>query len=173
MTPIFRQIALPNNIRNFKIQDNIPNTAQIVEIVFKTPFYHATPSNTSTPRVNRTVIDFYANNNISSRMFPILLGRSGVCGSNLIVTSPTNIQIIGYYFLWSLSTQYPLYTDFGLIDITSNSTIYTNQQTQDNVSLYWSNVDIWDLFNEESTEYREVFFKEVGFVAPWVGGSLH
>lgn len=166
ISPLFKQILLPNNIRNFKIQDNIPDSSQIVEIIFKTPFYYEDTRNSATPKIERTVIDFYATQNGSSKLFLILSGRNGVCGENLLTTSPTGINIIGYYFLWSMSTNYPIYTDFGLVDLNNNIDIYTVPQQKNSVALYWTNVDIWNIGNKDSDNYRQLFFDKIEFKFP-------
>jgi hypothetical protein len=163
MTPLFKQISLPSGVRNFSITDNIPNTSQTVLITFKSTFYHKDPVNSNSEQINRTVIDFAINQDGSSKLIPVLQGRSGVCGFNLNIPSPTGLSIVGYYFLWDNATNYPVYENFGIKALNVNNNDFTNQQNKNNVCLYWSDVDIWNIGDETSDSYRQMFFDKVGF----------
>lgn len=161
---MIRKIQLPNNVRNFKIEDNIPNSSQVVLLDFKTGFYYDKPKNLASKKTERLMCDLFLNLQGGSDNIIILEGCSCAIGRNINDNpSPTNLNILGYYFMWSFNTEYPTYQNMGVIDINNPIDIYTQEDIERNVTLYWTDVDIWNPFDDVSIYNRDLFFNAIGF----------
>ena len=138
-----RIIQLPPMTPNLQIVDEIDQINQTVIITIKS----------LDGGIKTTVADI--TNGVDT-----FFSSSCACGANLN-NSPSSIP--RYYFFWNNAAEYPMYKNFGVVDINDASLFYTKSDRDRNVILVVTEVNLWNYFDDTSNANRELFFDAIGF----------